>query len=87
LSLRACDQDTIDEDDSSRISNDTRGYANVTRLIRSVFVGTAARRDGFGLNDAASVGRDESGITNILRFFTGEHRTIDHDDTVRVLNR
>jgi hypothetical protein len=41
---------------------------------------------GVILNDAASVRRDESGITKSLRVCAGEHRTIDHDNTIRILN-
>jgi hypothetical protein len=51
------------------------------------FAHTATRRYGSRLNDAASVGRDESGIRNVLSFRTGQHRTIDHDDTVLVRHR
>jgi hypothetical protein len=89
LSIGACSHDTVYDYDSIRVSNDAIGIgtANVTRLIRYVFVDTAARRLCFSLKDAASVGRDESGMSKSLRFLAGERRTIDTDDTVRVQNR
>jgi hypothetical protein len=49
-------------------------------------VDTAARGLGISLNRAANVGRDESGIANSLRGSAGDHRTIDYDDAVWILN-
>jgi hypothetical protein len=84
LSIRACDHASLEGNESIRGSN---GLIGITNAARIVFVDTAARRLGVILNEAASVGRDESGITKSLRVCAGEHRTINHDNTVRILNR
>jgi hypothetical protein len=85
LSIRACDHASLKGvDQTIRHSNRLIGWTNLAP--RFVFVDTAARGLGISLNRAANVGRDESGIANSLRVSAGDHRTIDHDDAVWILN-